>query len=131
MSHEEAFIRAFVLPDRQDRWTELLLNERRRSVFTHRLADPIDIDTRWAVPIPPADQCSDRIFELLRSRGAPPQCHLISEYPSLDGTDSTLAAAVATIVGSGVGSVISCLPGTLAYYEGEFRTRFILDRRTK
>lgn len=115
----------------QHRWTELLLNERRRSVFTHRLADPIDIDTRWAVPIPPSDQTSDRIAELLRSRGAPPQCHLISEYLSLDGTDTDLADALDTIVGSGVGSVISCLPGSLAYYEGEVRTRFILQRRTK
>jgi hypothetical protein len=128
MSHEEAFIRAFVLPDRQQRWSELLLNERRRSSFTHRLADPIDIDTRWAVPIPPSEQTSDRIAVLLRSRGAPAQCHLISEYPTLDGTDVQLSDALDTIVGSGVGSVVSCLPGALAYYEGELRTRFILQR---
>jgi hypothetical protein len=129
MNHEEAFIRAFVLPDRQHRWTELLLNERRRSVFTHRLADPIDIDTRWAVAIPPSEHTSSCIAALLRSRGAPPQCHLISEYPTLDGTEVQLSDALDTIVGSGVGSVVSCLPGVLAYYEGEVRTRFILQRR--
>lgn len=131
MSHEEAFIRAFVLPDRQQRWTELLLNDRRRSAFTHRLADPIDIDTRWAVPIPASEQTSDGIAALLRSCGAPAQCHLISEYPTLDGTEAQLSDALDTIVGSGVGSVVLCVPGVLAYYEGEVRTRFILQRRTK
>lgn len=128
MSHEEAFIRAFVLPDKQHRWTYLLLNKRRRSTFTHRLADPIDIDTRWAVPIQPSEQTSGRITELLRIRGAPDQCHLISEFPALDDTDVQLSDALDTIVGSGVGSVISCLPGALAYYEGEMNTRFLLQR---
>lgn len=130
MDHEEAFIRMFILPDRQRRWTELLLNERRRSVFTHRLATPIDIDTRWAVPIQPSEQTAARIAELLRSRGAPSQCHVISEYPSLDRTEAELTDVLETIVGSGVGSIVSCLPGSLAYYEGEERTRFILQRQT-
>ncbi len=131
MNHEEAFIRAFILPDRQPRWTELLFNERRRFAFTHRLADPIDIDTRWAIPIQRSEQTAARIAELLRGRGAPSQCHVISEYDSLDGTDAELTDALETIVGSGVGSVVSCLPGSLAYYEGEERVRFILQRRPK
>jgi hypothetical protein len=39
-----------------------------------------------------------------------------------------LLAALKQIVGYGMGTVISCLPGRLGYFEGELKERYILQR---
>jgi hypothetical protein len=39
-----------------------------------------------------------------------------------------LLAALKQIVGNGTGTVLSCIPGRLAYFEGEIRERFLLVR---
>ena len=128
--HEELFIKSFIRADRQHRWAGLLPNPRRRSRFIHRLADDSDLDERCFVTVPPSPNYVS-VLELLRSMGAPDRCYLISEVPGFDRTEMTLEEAVAQVFGSGMGTVISCLPGGLAYYEGEFRARVILRAGTK
>jgi len=39
-----------------------------------------------------------------------------------------LLAALKEIVGRGWGTVISCLPGQLGYFEGELKERYILQK---
>jgi hypothetical protein len=39
-----------------------------------------------------------------------------------------LLAALKQVVGGGMGTVISGLPGRLGYFEGEVRERFILQK---
>ena len=41
-----------------------------------------------------------------------------------------LLAALKETVGYGIGTVISCMPGKLAYFEGELRERFLLLRNS-
>jgi hypothetical protein len=58
--------------------------------------------------------------------GAPETCHVIGG-PG-DGEDTELLTALKQIVGYGIGTVLSCVPGKLAYFEGEIRERFLLVR---
>ena len=51
--------------------------------------------------------------------GAPDDCHVISENPELDGKRLPLDAALQQIVGFGYGTLVSCIPGRLAFFEGE------------
>jgi hypothetical protein len=97
----------------------------------HALADPDDLDERWAVLIPPSEQTADRIYKMLKKGGAPEVCHVTSEIVECDNRDMKLFEAIELVLGMGLGSIISCIPGRLAYYEGEFRTRFLLDRRKR
>lgn len=46
-------------------------------------------------------------------------CIAISADRELDGREPSLADALPEVVGSNGGTVLSCLPGVLAYYEGE------------
>jgi len=39
-----------------------------------------------------------------------------------------LLDALKSVVGYGMGTVISCIPGRLGYFEGEFRERYILQK---
>jgi len=64
---------------------------------------------------------------LLLSKNAPDVCYLISESTSLDGKVMPLEEAINKIVGSGIATIVSCIPGELAYYEGEnLKNRLIL-----
>jgi hypothetical protein len=40
-----------------------------------------------------------------------------------------LLDALKETVGYGIGTVLSCVPGKLAYFEGELRERFLLVRK--
>lgn len=57
--------------------------------------------------------------------GAPETCHVIGER---DGEDMNLLTTLEQLVGYGTGTVLSCIPGKLAYFEGEIRERFLLVR---
>ena len=131
MDHETRFIEAFVLPDCQRRWLEFLSKPKRRSSFLHRLADDRDFDSRFRVLISPDQQTPDCVAAQLQKLNAPASCHLISEQTELDGREMDLLAALQLVIGSGLGTVISCIPGKLAYYEGEIpRDRYVLYRKT-
>jgi len=127
--HEEQFVRAFVLPEKQDRWLSLLMKPKRRRDVTHSLSGPHDLDERWAIPIQSADQTTAGVYKLLAAKRAPKSCHLVSESNELDGREMELEAAIDAVLGMGMGTIVSCIPGRLAYYEAEFRTRFLLERK--
>ncbi len=59
--------------------------------------------------------------------GAPESCHFIGGEH--DGEDVELLSALKEVVGYGTGTVLSCVPGKLAYFEGEIRERFLLVRQ--
>ena len=42
-----------------------------------------------------------------------------------------LLSALEQVVGYVDGAVISCIPGRLGYFEGEWRERFILEKELK
>ncbi len=76
--------------------------------------------------IEPRYQNPPNIADILRAMGAPETCHVIGGEH--DGKDMELLTALKQIVGYGTGTVLSCIPGKLAYFEGEIRERFLLVR---
>lgn len=119
MNHEAAFVRSFVLPARRARLTRFLSHPKHRAKVLSSLDHFNDFDPRYMVDIAPAFQSAEGVAALLKERGAPSVCHVISSDRGLDGTDLPLAETLARVVGSGRGTVVSCVPGKLAYYEGE------------
>ncbi len=59
--------------------------------------------------------------------GAPTNCYVMSER--IDGIEMELLAALEEVVGNGNGAILSCIPGRLGYFEGEWRERYILENR--
>jgi hypothetical protein len=129
MNHEEAFVKAFIDSDKQSRYLEMLANQKRRNTFLVRFAHHLDYIPSLAVQIPPAQQTSEQIYKLLRKRGAGDTCHVISAMSGIDGKDFKLQEALNEVVGFGMGTVVSCVPGALAYYEADaIGERFILAK---
>ncbi len=123
---EEELIRAFIVLHRRERLLKLLATPKGRKKLLHQLHHFDDLDLRFAHRIAPSEQTIDNIHHVLKAKGAPDTCYLVGG-DDLDGR--TLNLRDALVMGSNVGTFISCIPGKLAYYEGENEgERYILER---
>ncbi|HEX9097159.1 MAG TPA: hypothetical protein VF990_13800 [Candidatus Dormibacteraeota bacterium] len=90
----------------------------------------MDFDRQVIVVIAADSQTASTVARLLRVKGAPAVCWLVSERSDWDGRQMPLANALDAVVGAGFGTVISCIPGRLGYFEGESpENRHLLERR--
>ena len=139
MEHEEALIRAFITPNKRQRYLDKLGSPKTRQKFmSENLHHMGDLDELYAEKLDPYmplvefekrhEAHVSRIHESLRHRGAPSRCYVIFTG-DLDGNEADLRETLETVVGSFDGTFISCVPGRLAYFEGEDENdRYILQR---
>src|SRR5215211_9255569 len=126
MNVEEALLRAFIVPERRGRYIELLRTPKARSKLLRSLHHLHDFDPRFAERLDPRrplvdfserhESYVDKIYDVLRSRGAPEHCYVMSATSELDGQEAELHAALDEVVGHCDGTFISCIPGRLAYF---------------
>jgi hypothetical protein len=128
--HERQLVLSFIIPARQSRYLELLGNPKRRKDITRTFCHFKHVDMRYAAELPPRHRLAPEILKLLKSKGAPDSCYALSESDDLDGKETPLADALSFIVGRGIGTFLSCIPGKLAYFEDE-DNRWILERKAK
>jgi hypothetical protein len=125
--HEEAVIKAFIVKPKQERMTSLLANPKRRAAVLNKMDHFGDLDLRSAHSFASALHDPSSIEQLLRSKGAPPTCYAISENSSIDGRFLPLIEALTAVRSFGFGTLLSCIPGKLGYFEDEEK-RFILEK---
>lgn len=124
---EEQLVRAFVAPHKRERLLKLLASPKGRKKLLHQLHHFHDLDPRLAHRIAPSEQRTHNIHRLLKAKGAPDTCHVMGGEDH-DGRALDLRDALEEVVGSNVGTFISCIPGKLAYFEGENESeRYILE----
>ena len=127
MHNEQSLIGAFVKRSKRDRYREILSSPRQRYKFTSQLAHFTDFDPKYRVLIPGGKRLVDNIARELRKRHSPSIIFAISEDPALDQKELPLLEALRMTVNRGLGTVLSCIPGRLAFVETEDE-RFILER---
>lgn len=131
--HEEATIKAFVLRNKQERFLSFIKNPKNRKKFTAELANFNDFDQRFITSVPwKVDpslslwgkhlQGIENVSRLLHSKGAGEICWVISGNSKIDGQEMDLEAALENVVGSDWGTILSCIPGKLAYFKGEYES---------
>jgi hypothetical protein len=125
--NELALIAAFVKRNKRDRYREILSNPRLRHKFIDQLAHFADFDPKYRLSIPSNKLYVNNIALELQKRHSPKIVFAISEDVALDQKELLLIEALTHIVGRGMGTVLSCVPGRLAFVETEDE-RFILER---
>jgi hypothetical protein len=125
--NEHSLIAAFVKRSKRDRYREILSSERLRHKFTNQLAHFTDFDPKYRVAIASNKLFVENIALELQKRHSPSIVFAISEDPTLDQKELPLLEALRQTVGRGMGTVLSCIPGRLAFVETEDE-RFILER---
>ena len=129
--HEQGFVQAFISPAKQDRWSQLLTSHRRQKILK-RLAGWEDFVDRKMRQIPASDSPSEIISRMLRlGVNERTRCWLISQCPEIDQSEMPLDMAVSKAFAIGLGTVVSCVPSKLAFYESEVGGRYILVDTTR
>ena len=126
--HERLLIENFVEKAKQERLRFLMSEPGRRSRLRTKFSSTLVLLEEKRKSIPGPDQNPAGIYQLLRNSGAPEHCYMISENDDLDGQSANLREILDRLVGAGIETIVSCVPGKLAYFEGE-RERFILTSR--
>lgn len=130
LEHETALVRSFILPVRKARYLGFLKTPKNRVKFRDALAHFRDLDPRYAHLIPSSHHSRKDVEATLRSKGAPGLCYVMSEWREIDGRTMPLTEALTQVVGRGMGTFLSCVPGLLAYFESEEAgDRYILERK--
>jgi len=130
MTEEQAFVRSFILPEKQSRYLEFLEQPRRRRTILLKLASTQDFVPALASKIPANEQNLESIYRLLCAQGASAQCHVISAWEHLDKRDMLLSEALESAFGLGLGTALICRGASLAYYESdEIGGRWVLERK--
>ena len=128
LEHSSALIRAFIARERRERYLALLASPRGRDKLRRRLAHLHDLDPRCCRELPKGVHSAQEIGGYLKAKGAPTECVLLAEDSELDGQRLPLGKALEAVLGRGMGAFISCLPGRLAFYEGESAgVRYVLE----
>ena len=128
---EREFVEAFIAKDKKQRLLDFFVSSKNRwkglLEIEHFHADIID--ARYAQRIPRVDSTPEKIVRLLRQRGAASDCYVFSNCKDLDQRFMSLEQAIREVHGVGIGTVVSCIHGQLAFYEGElYPDEFILQR---
>ena len=126
MEHETAFVKAFIKREKWARYLQLLANRRRREEILVRLNHKLDYVADLAVEVPADQDFPEALERLLRARGAPATCHVMVNGLRIDGREVPLREALDTICMHMYGSVLSCLPGRLAFYRPEAPGRGVI-----
>lgn len=135
-SEHELLICDLLAPARRARYRKLLDQgtAKARKKFVDGLNHTLELDARFATRVSDAqgDACESEgkwILGELQRRGAPDVCYVISSNGELDQRTMPLEEALREVYGCFLGTLICCLPGRLAYYEGEdLGERYILHR---
>ena len=123
---EVATIRAFLHKPRQERVLFLLAHKARRIDFTQELYHFKWLDERYAKLIDPKiAHTVDEIARMLRQKGAGETAYAISADIAIDGRRLPLEYALNYIWGREIGTILSCVPGKLGYFEDEEQSRLL------
>ena len=114
--HEEAFVKAFVEPTRQERFLGFLADPRKRVKFIDEFNH---LKGRFLVPkfmtvLSGTQSLPANVYATLRKMGAPEKCWAMGGR--FDGQEKELSEALQE---SGDGFALSCIPGELAYMKTE------------
>jgi hypothetical protein len=127
---EVQMLRAFVLPSKRERYVSLATTTHRRSQLVGELYHFRHFDPRWIHEITKHQITPASLVRDLRRLGAGESCYVMSSDREWDGVAVPLDLALESICGRVEGTLVSCTPTVLAYYEGEGpHNRFILHRR--
>ncbi len=111
------------------RYLSLLESAKGRKKIIDGLDHCHDLDIRYANLIPASQHYVEVIEKILKRKGAPNECHVMSSNSDIDNQNIPLHIALSETVGQGAGTLISCIPGKLAYFEFEdVGERYILER---
>jgi hypothetical protein len=123
---EEIFVLAFIVPNKRDRYLQMLANPSKRKKILGLLHHNLDTIASLTTRIENRDHTPKAVEKILRQKGARQTCYLISPEQELDRQEIPLQEAIEILVAHDSTAVACCVPGRLAYYKAETQ-QYILE----
>jgi hypothetical protein len=126
---EEHLLARFFVPSKRERYAEMISKPKKRAKFLTESDHFKSLDPRYVVLIAASQQNPEGSASILTKEGAPQSCWVTSSHRDLDEKQMYLLKALKKIVGGQRGTFLTCIPGKLAYFEGEeMWDRCLLER---
>ena len=123
--HETKTINAFIVKEKRERYKLLLSNSKKRRVALDHLNHSHDLDEKYVTWL----SSNASVERMLRHEGSPEEVYVISDTKEIDGRLMPLSEALSETFSGGWGTIISCIPGQLAYYYDERGDREAILKR--
>lgn len=131
---EEILVKSFFMKNIQERFLFELFSSKKRKIAIGRLSHSYKdiLHDKYMMEVQKPNTDFNEIAKSLKKYGSEDFCYSISLNPEIDGKYLPLLTALEKSVGFGLPSIISCVPGKLAYFEAEQEfgapPRFILKK---
>ena len=128
--HEQLFIKSFIVSQKQERYLSMFGSKKGRRKLIKGFYHLNDLAEEHATEIPPNEHFAEDIYKILKVKGSPDVCYVISTNQELDKKELNLLEVLEKIVGDSNGTFISCIAGKLGYYKGESPgPRYIFEKK--
>ena len=118
---ERVLVQSFFVKRVQERVLHELFTPKKRDMalqrLDHRYLSMLKND--YLIEIKPPNSWPEDTYDSLKQHGAPDTCYCLSENELISGKTLPLREALEHAIGFGFASIISCIPGELAYFEAE------------
>jgi len=117
-------------PQQARRVSALLSKKKGRASVIALLSHYLRLDDRYTRALRTNELFTDEdLVGEMRKLGAPRECYVVSEDKRIDDRMMDLEEAFSKLSDHDFGTLVSCIPGTLAYYEPEdVGLRYIFNR---
>lgn len=118
---EKEIVKSFFDRKVQERMLHELFSPKKRDHALNRLCHQYTkmLKEKYMFEILPPNSDPEYVHKLLVKNGAGEMCYSLSYNEEIDGKEMPLLEALQHAVGFGFPSIISCVPGELAYFEAE------------
>ena len=121
VEQESAFVDAFIVPAKRERYKTLLANPKKRQDILDRFNHTLDFIPALAEEVRHPQLHQPGLVALLTQRGvkATQNVYIFSDVREIDGIYLPLPEALDAVHQQMFGSIVCCIAGMLAYYKPE------------
>lgn len=129
MNDHERGLLTFVAEPNRGRMERLLQLGTKRRSDARSLLRSIELDPLFSENLKGSEAFPLPVEANLHRRGAPSTCYVFSSNSSVDGREMLLGEALEAVCGMSEATLLSCIPGHLAFYEGNYiKMSYILSK---
>ncbi len=116
---EEAFVRRFIIEEKQARYIGFLSKPRTRGKFLSELYHRLAFKNSLAVKVPSNACTAVNVEKLLRQKGAGSDAYVMSPDREIDQQWHLLSEALEVVLSTSTEAIVCCQLGELAFYKSE------------
>ena len=131
IDQQEAFIRRFIVEEKQQRYLGFLSKSTTRGKFLSELYHSLAIKASLAVEVPSKERFVEKVEQRLREKGAGDKVYVVSPNSDCDRQWMSLTEALRITIDDTTEAIVCCTLGELAFYRSEDTAWILFNAKRK